>query len=271
MHFSGLSPDQKSELLPSGTILVGYRGSIAHGMHTGGRDGIDDRDIMGVCINPLKDYFGLGQTLGKRGVYERFIGEWDAVSYELRKYVSLLAKANPNVLSLLWLKPEHYIHISPPGQVLIDNRDMFASKLFYKSFTGYAHGQLHRMTHISEEAYKTGYMGAKRKALTEKWGFDRKNAAHCIRLLRMGIEFLNEGTLYVHRHDARELLDIKTGESGKWTLEVIQAEADRLMRRADDAYDRCTLPEKPDSDRINTLLVEMLEEHFYGACNAGYR
>jgi predicted nucleotidyltransferase len=176
---------------------------------------MDDKDIMGVCINPLTDYFGLGQTLGKRSVHEKMIAPWDAVTYEIRKYVSLLAKCNPNVLSLLWLRPEHYMTIEPAGQLLIDNRDMFVSKMIYHSFSGYAHGQLHRMTHFGDNAYKTGYMGAKRKALAEEHGFDRKNAAHCIRLLRMGIGFLNEGVLHVWREDARELLDIKTGGSAQ--------------------------------------------------------
>jgi len=52
-------------------------------------------------------------------------------------------------------------------------------------------------------------MGAKRKSLVEKFGYDTKNAAHLILLLRMGIEFLSVGVLHVKRHDAQELLEIK--------------------------------------------------------------
>jgi DNA relaxase NicK len=49
--------------------------------------------------------------------------------------------------------------------------------------------------------YSGGYMGKKRRELVVRVGYDAKNAAHLIRLLRMGIEFLTEGTLYVERAD----------------------------------------------------------------------
>lgn len=57
-------------------------------------------------------------------------------------------------------------------------------------------------------------MGERRKALVRRHGYDTKNAAHLIRLLRMGIEFLQSGELLVDRsgHDAGELLAIKRGE-----------------------------------------------------------
>lgn len=103
-----------------------------------------------------------------------------------------------------------------------------------------------------------GYMGEKRKRLVEAHGYDTKNAAHLVRLLRMGIEFLNHGELVVDRGgvDATELLDIK---NGVWTLERVKEEADRLFRRAEDAFDRCTLPRKQDWDGINELCVEIVE------------
>ena len=47
--------------------------------------------------------------------------------------------------------------------------------------------------------YSGGYMGQKRRELVRRVGYDDKNAAHLIRLLRMGIEFLTEGTIYVER------------------------------------------------------------------------
>jgi len=63
-------------------------------------------------------------------------------------------------------------------------------------------------------------MGTKRKMLVEKYGYDCKNAAHLIRLLRMGVEFLKDGRLYVMREDAKQLIEIKRGE---WTLEQVKA------------------------------------------------
>ncbi len=243
--------------LQDDTILMGYRGSIAHGTYIPNTDpnSIDDKDVMAVVVPPIGYYFGLKEW-GSRGTKEIMQDEWDIVSYELRKYVGLLKKANPNVLGLLWLPENMYIRKTVYGRMLVDNRNLFATKRIYHSFSGYAHGQLHRMTHFKFN----GRMGAKRKQLVEKFKFDCKNASHLIRLLRMGIEFLNEGELHVYREDAKQLIEIKTGE---WSLEKVKNEADRLFKRAEDAYDRSTLPNKPDDDAINNLCTKILTRKLF--------
>lgn len=106
-HLKGLSIEEVDRLLPEGLVLLGYRGSIAHNCYVPNTNpnSIDDKDIMGVFVPSIENYFGLNT----KEHHEVFIKEWDAVSYELRKFVRLLIGANPNVLSLLWLQPQHYI------------------------------------------------------------------------------------------------------------------------------------------------------------------
>jgi predicted nucleotidyltransferase len=159
---------REHDYLEKDSILVGYRGSIAHSMYIPSSDpnSIDDKDVMAVVVPPLDHYFGLRQ-FGSRGTKELMKGEWDIVTYELLKFMGLLAKSNPNVLSLLWLKENMYLKKSLEGQMLIDNRYLFATKKIYHSFTGYAYGQLKRMTNFKFE----GYMGEKRKRLVEQFGF----------------------------------------------------------------------------------------------------
>jgi len=249
-----LTEELKRLLFPESTVLIGYRGSVAHHMYVPNTDpnSTDDVDLMGVYMAPKEYYVGLG--LNRKlyaGADERFVGKYDVVSYEFRKFVSMLLKCNPNVMSLLWLKDNHYVKRSSYGKALIENRDLFSSKRAYQAFTGYAHDQLDRM-----ESYSTkGYMGEKRKALVEKFGYDTKNAAHCIRLLRMGMEFLTTGELFVARSDARRLLEIKLG---KWTLEEVKKEANRLFELADEAYIRSSLPEEPDIDNIEKLVMSII-------------
>lgn len=101
-----------------------------------------------------------------------------------------------------------------------------------------------------------GFQSAKRRTLYEKMGWDCKAGAHLLRLLRMGIEFLNDGQLYVLRHDAPQLLEIKRGE---WGLERVKAEADHLFKLAEEAYVRSTLPVSPDMDKVNKLAVSVIE------------
>lgn len=86
-----------------------------------------------------------------------------------------------------------------------------------------------------------------------------KHASHLIRLLRMGIEFLNDGELYVTRQDAQQLVDIK---QGKWTLDQVKKEADKLFDHLKDAYYRSKLPTKPNYEAINDLCVELVRDHY---------
>ena len=243
------------------TILAGYRGSVAHGMYIPHTDpnSVDDVDVMSVFVAAKGFYLGLSRN--RRVETQESMKEaggvmLDSVAYELQKFVSLLLKSNPNVLSLLWLRAEHYLVMTEAGQALIDHRDIFSSRrLVHDAFTGYARGQLKKMTAFSKE----GYMGAKRKALVEKHGYDCKNAAHLIRLLKMGIEFLQTGRLKVFRdEDADVLLDIKTG---KWLLQDVQRLADELFDATRRAFEESALPDRPDFDQAEALVMDILSTH----------
>jgi predicted nucleotidyltransferase len=106
----------------------------------------------------------------------------------------------------------------------------------------------------------SGYMGEKRKAMVRKYQYDVKNAAHLIRLLRMGNEFIATGTLQVFRTtDADELKVIKRGG---WTLDQVKAdqvkaEAERLFSNVEAARARSPLPPEPDVRAANELLIEL--------------
>jgi hypothetical protein len=88
-----------------------------------------------------------------------------------------------------------------------------------------------------------------------------KNASHLIRLLRMGIEYLEEGELQIYRtYDAELLKEIKRG---KWTLEQVKQEADRLFKEAERAFKTSKLPEKPDYQRAERLVMKVLGEYIF--------
>lgn len=236
-------------------ILLGKRGSEAHGTYVPptNPDSLDDRDIMGLCVPPLDYYFGLKQWEGVDGIN----GVWDVVLYELQKFTGLLVKQNPNVLCMLWLEPEDYLLTTPEGETLVNCRNAFrAAKPAYESIVGYAQGQLRRMTHIATTGEGTTRLGAKRKALVEKFGYDTKNAAHLVRLLHMGIEYLRDGTLKVRRTADRDLiLDIK---SGKWELAEVQIYAQSLFAQAHEAFKSTSLPEAVDFNLVNDITLDLV-------------
>jgi uncharacterized protein len=234
------------------SIIYAYRGSIAHNLQDGP---IDDIDTMGVCIAPLEYYLGLKrfEQFEKQPTEE---DNKDIVVYDIKKYFNLLLKSNPNVISLLWNHPDMYIHKTELGQKLIDNRSIFSSQQAFKSFYGYAYSQLKKMTHRD---YK-GYMGAKRKSLVDQHGYDTKNACHLIRLLKMGVEFLQTGELTVFREEDRDfLLSIKRGE---FSFEQIQRLADKGFASILSAKEYTSLPINPNYKKAESLLMEIMYDYF---------
>lgn len=258
-QFENLTDEESARLVPEDLVMLGYRGSLSHGTYLKPNDtnSVDDKDIMGAFIAPLDHYFGasLFNNKFRKDHHEAMIKEWDAVSYEFRKFVGLLAASNPNVMSMLWMPCSNFLVMRRPGTELIMNRHLFVTKKIFDSFTGYARAQLEKMTSFTHE----GYMGEKRRSLVAKYGYDCKNASHLIRLLRMGIEFLREGRLNVFRKDAAELVEIKTGG---WSLDRVKSEAAKLFEQAEKAHDECTFPAEPDQDAINDLMVRILSSHF---------
>lgn len=135
-----LSDGEKDALFPAHTILAGYVGSIAHGtvLESDSPYFTDDIDLMGTCLAAPEVYLGLGKFEQKEVRYKGRFTKYDVITYELRKFFSLLLKGNPNVLELLWLTPHHYVTIAPAGQAILENRHLFVSKQAYHSFAGYA-------------------------------------------------------------------------------------------------------------------------------------
>jgi uncharacterized protein len=270
---------------PEGACLIAYRGSVAHGMAS--PETAADVDLIGVVIAPAEHYLGLTEW-GSRGTMELREGRWDCVFYEIRKLFTLLLAGNPNVMSLLWLREEDYLWRSDAGRAILDNRRFFVGKHVYDSFAAYASAQLRKMEtrdpaelrryiEIADQMEKSrasaeelaemrrfqrkgenlGRLGDKRKQLVLQHGYDAKNAAHCIRLLRMCIEFLATGAMTVYRPDAAELLEIKRGE---WPLDRVKAHAAELFEEAKAARDRSTLPDRPDRAGAERLLVRLIRE-----------
>lgn len=124
-----------NEYLGNNIILLGLGGSHAYGTNTE----TSDLDIRGCALNTKE------QILTNQNFEQVVNEETDTTIYSFNKLVSLLSNVNPNTCELLGLKPEHYLYISPIGQELIDNAELFLSKKAVFSFGGYANQQLYRL------------------------------------------------------------------------------------------------------------------------------
>lgn len=241
--------------------LLTYRGSIAHGMHVPPEQngGFDDIDLIGVYMPTQDDLFSTRPFGAKlTGTVEIKVDKWDIVLYDVRKFIKLLAQGNPNVLAVLWTDKKFVIKANRLGAALLDERQIFLSKRIYHAFIGYAHDQMRRMT--SAQKYD-GWMGEKRKAFVDQFGYDTKNAAHTIRLLRMACEFFETGEFFVNRDgiDAHQLLAIK---QGGWVLEAVLSEAEDLFNRAERVFERSSLPDDVNMERVNNLCKYMVKSYY---------
>lgn len=120
-------------------IFETVSGSKSYGTDTK----LSDTDYRGVCI--LKDktyYFGCGvNTFSQK---DKGWGE-DRVIYDIRKFMSLAADNNPNILELLFVDKRHWIKTSSYWDRVVDNRDKFLSKNVRYRYLGYAFSQLGRI------------------------------------------------------------------------------------------------------------------------------
>ena len=121
--------------LGNNIILLGLGGSHAYG--TNNED--SDLDIRGCALNSKVE------ILTNENFEQVENKETDTTIYSFNKLVILLSNVNPNTIELLGLKPEHYLHLSPIEQELLDNRKLFLSNRAAYSFGGYANSQLRRL------------------------------------------------------------------------------------------------------------------------------
>lgn len=201
-------------------------GSRAYGLD---RDG-SDVDRRGVYLPPASMHWSV------YGVPEQLDNpESQECYWELEKFIKLALKANPNVLEVLYTP---LVELAEPvAERLRAERGIFLSRLVYQTFNGYAMSQFRK---IEQDVRSAGQV---------KW----KHAMHLIRLLRSGAAALRTGELPVRVEDGREeLLAIRDGQMN-W--EDVDALRRSLHADFEKAFEASTLPDRPDYERANAILV----------------
>lgn len=207
-----------------------YRCVIGSRAYALDRDG-SDTDRRGIYLPPASMHwsvYGVPEQLENSETQECY--------WEIEKFIRLALKANPNVLETLYSPLVE--HADPIARRLLDHRSIFLSRMVYQTFDGYAMSQFRK---IEQD---------RRTAGAVKW----KHAMHLIRLLKSGIAALRTGELPVRVEEAREeLLAIRDGlmpweEVNAWRL-ALHSDFER-------AFESCSLPDRPDYERANTILIE---------------
>lgn len=232
-------------------ILLGLVGSTVHGVTV---DSADDRDEMGICIEPPEYVAGLRtfdqwvyrtQPEGTRSGP----GDVDRTVYSLRKWCRLALAGNPTVMLLLHVPDAQCQVLEDPGRQLRANKQWFASRRAGRAYLGYMQRQRDRMTG------ERGQMRVNRPELIQQYGFDTKYAGHVLRLGYQGIEFLESGhlTLPMRSPERARVLDVRNGHV---PFQDVLAEADHLQHRLESLLESSPLPERPNDNEVNAFLAE---------------
>ena len=300
-------------------LLIGYGGSVAYGTNTP----TSDTDIRGIYMNPLDEFIGV------RPVSEQYQPSGsDITIYSLKKMMGLLLQCNPNVIEILGLRPDHYLYMTPAGQKILENAEIFLSRRCAYTFGNYAKAQLNRLMNksgratdmvVSNEVRSIGkalssirekeklqnirveevngvpiikineimsvdqyvrvsadianihsdYKSSSRNSRAVEHNKLSKHMMHLLRLYMMGIDILESHRIITYREAEHDLLmDVRNGkylqEDGatpKPEFEEILAE---YTARFEKAVEETTLPKNPDMDKANALMMELVQERYFG-------
>ena len=99
-----------------------------------------------------------------------------------------------------------------------------------------------------------------RAELERQYGYDTKHAVHLLRLLKMGMEILETGQVHVYRPDLEWLRAVR---HGLLSYEELLALAATYEARLGQLYDISPLPDEPDADAAEALVVELQEKFLW--------
>lgn len=202
-------------------------GSRAYGLETES----SDTDLRGIYLAPAELHWSL---YGAPGQFED--NATQSCYWELQKFMTMVLKANPNILECLYSPLVE--KSSPVAEALLSVRDRFLSQMIFQTFNGYALSQFKK---IEQDLRNQGQV---------RW----KHAMHLLRLLMTGAATLREGYVPVHVGDRRDqLLAVKRGE---FTWEEVNVWRQELHRDFESALAETKLPERPDYETANRLLIQ---------------
>ena len=178
--------------------------------------------------------------------------EGDTTDHEIRHFINMCCKFNPNTIIALW-SPE--VEVTHNWQWLLTERKLFNSKKAISSFIEFSNGQIKQ----AGAGGTTGKLGSKRRELIDKYGYDTKFASNAIRLAWMLDILVLTGRLNVELipECAKILKAIRNGE---WEFDTVQEVYQDILKSIRSSEKSCSLPDEPNYAEINKLMVESMKK-----------
>jgi predicted nucleotidyltransferase len=246
---NSLEKDQERALrvAQDNCILRGLVGSTVHGLSN---PGTDDRDEMGVCIEPAEYVLGLRRfehcvARTQPEGHPSGPGDTDLTIYGLRKFAALASKGSPTVLLLFFVRGHDVLESDELGAELQALAPAFLSERTGKAFLGYLNAQT-RSLRGERHATRT-------RELSQTHGYDTKFAMHALRIGVQGVELMETGgiSLPVKEPARARLREVRAGTVA---LDEILAEIDEVARELERLTKASELPPGPQHERINAFL-----------------
>jgi uncharacterized protein len=251
--------------LPGNVQYETIMGSVAYGVSSD----TSDVDVYGWSIPPKDDIFphlrgevpGFGTPRLRFEQYQEHHVEdrgalaghgrmYDLTIYGIVKFFNLAMQNNPNIIDSLFTPVNCVLHSTRVGDLVRENRKLFLHTGSWSRFKNYAYSQLHKLS--------TKTAQGKRAGLVAEHGFDTKFAYHVVRLILEVEQIMVEGDIDLQRNHEQ----LKAIRRGDWTEEYLRNWFSAKQAELEKVYSESKLPATPDEDRIRSLLLNCLEDHY---------
>jgi uncharacterized protein len=213
-----------------------------------------DYDIKGCAVGEVDEYCGLKSkeqqdySNGKLG-NENFNG----TIYEIRRCFNLLLKGNPTILEPFCADSKFVIYSTPIGEEVAKFvRENMITKHLFMPFFNYHYSQIKEFT--------TSTRIGKRKDLFDTYGYDGKFASNAYRLAKQCVMLMREGKLdpTLKGFDKEIVSKMRNYE---FTKEECLTYLNNNINEMNDAFSVSTLPEKPDYDKVNGFVTNIVKNY----------
>jgi uncharacterized protein len=243
------------DFIPDNLCLLSIGGSRAY--NTANEN--SDVDLWGICIPPDEVIFpyehghiyGLGKkpieygNWQKHHVFEHEV-EYDINIYNIVRLIDLARQGNPNIIDMISIPDEMIQFETEAGKFLRQEKAIFYSKNMYPKFRGFIKN--HKLGMLERKTV------GRRLGLIDKYGYDVKDAGHCVRCMLGLIDLLTLGEYNIRKH-CDLIRDIRNGQyKYKELIEMIEVGEAKL----EEAIKTTTLKEEVSEWEAQSVLLDCI-------------